>query len=128
MGRSIYSCSNNSIIFTLLTYNEVEVARKAKKLSKNDFEKIKSRVLDIACAPENSMKDGSSMLLNKAVALAAVEFIEGNMRELKYKKRNFSQAKGLYFSLLTFPEKIIHISLKYILPVIIVYLIIKWIF
>jgi len=106
----------------------VDVAHKVKVLKKEEFEQIKDRVLDISCAEENCKKDGSSMLLSKAVALAAVEYIEGDIRELKYKKRNFIQAKELYWSMLTLPEKILRILLRYLLPMLIFYGIYKIVF
>jgi len=73
-----------SLIADLKTYGEDAVAKKIRGLSKREYD----RLADIAF--HHSL---TGMLLSKALALAAVEVVEGAPRELKRKRRAFSNAK-----------------------------------
>lgn len=112
MGKSEYHCSSKSIVLDLLTYGEEELAKDLKASPKETYQEIKDRVLDIACAPEYARKDGSSMLLCKACAMAAIEVLEGERREPKFKRRNFARAKKRYREIRTPTEKAVSLSLK----------------
>jgi hypothetical protein len=71
----------------LRSYGEDATATKLMSVSDADFKRIGERAFDYACQP--ATPSGRGMLLAKALALAAVEVIEGAPRELRLKKRAF---------------------------------------
>ncbi len=68
----------------LRTYGEDELAAKVSELTDDQMKQIGERAAEYAC---------TGMLLARAVALAAIEFLEGRPREPKWKRRKL---KGIY--------------------------------
>jgi hypothetical protein len=66
----------------LLDYGESEVALESEGLSEERWREIGIRAFDLA--PVHG-------LLSKALALAAVEMVEGRPRELRRKRRRFAK-------------------------------------
>jgi hypothetical protein len=102
--------SKGGIIYDLLSYGEVEVARKVKDTESRGLDPIRERAMRYACQP--ARKDGSGMLFGKAVALAAVEVMEGAPRELKWKRRSFKDVRRLYWSMLTKRERVVRATIR----------------
>jgi hypothetical protein len=79
------------LVWDLLTFGEDEVAERTKAFTSAE----QRRVWEIAAAhaerPYN--KDGSGMLLAKALALAAVEVAEGAPRPLAWNRRNLKRER-----------------------------------
>lgn len=71
----------------LRSYGEDSVAAMLMNISDEDFRRIGERAFDFACQP--STPSGRGMLISKALALAAVEVIEGAPRKLRLKRRAF---------------------------------------
>ena len=71
----------------LRSYGEDSVATALLSVSDADFQRIGERAFDYACQP--STPSGRGMLLDKALALASVEVVEGSPRQLRLKKRAF---------------------------------------
>ena len=69
----------------LRAYGEESVAARLRDVSDADFTRIGERAFGYACQP--ATPTGRGMLLAKALALAAVEVIEGVPRGLHRKKR-----------------------------------------
>jgi hypothetical protein len=72
----------------LAAYGEDEASRRVRTLNDEAFEFVEAKALDIACEvdPENPM---AHMLLDKALALAAIFVLEGVRRPLKRKRRRY---------------------------------------
>ena len=73
----------------LRAYGEDAVAAKLSSISDEDCARIGKRAFDYACMP-TTKKSGGGMLLDKALALAAVEVIEGAPRELRRRRRAYT--------------------------------------
>jgi hypothetical protein len=69
----------------LRAYGEEAVAMKLADVSDEDYDRISQRAFDYAC--QSSTPSGRGMLLDMALARAAVEVIEGAPRELRRKRR-----------------------------------------
>ena len=84
--------SLSELVWDLLTFGEDDVAERAKAFTSAE----QRRVWEIAAAhaekPSNK-KDGSGMLLAKALALAAVEVAEGAPRPLAWNRRNLMRER-----------------------------------
>ena len=70
----------------LRAYGEDAVAEKLPTISDEAFFRIGERAFDYSCMP-TTLKSGAGMLIAKALALAAVEVIEGAPRALRRKRR-----------------------------------------
>jgi len=75
-------CTRESLQRVLRSYGEDEVAAVIANLPDEQWRKIGSLAFDYVCRP-------SSGLLAKALALAAVEVVEGTPRDLRRKRRDF---------------------------------------
>jgi hypothetical protein len=71
-----------NLIVDLKAYGEDDVARKIRGLSKKEYDRLGN------LASDHSL---TGMLLAKALALAAVEVVEGEPRPLKRKRRLFAK-------------------------------------
>jgi len=78
---TLYTPTDN-LVQHLVDYGEDEAAGHVMNLTKEDFDHLAEIAFDHAC---------TGMLLAKALALAAVEIIEGKPRELKKKRRVFAR-------------------------------------
>jgi len=78
---TLYSPRDN-VVQDLVEYGEDEAAGQVMNLSKEDYDRLGQIAFEHAC---------TGMLLAKALALAAVEIIEGKPRELKRKRRVFTR-------------------------------------
>ena len=84
--------SLSDLVWDLLTFGEDEVAERAKAFTSAE----QRRVWEIAGAhalKPSGKKDGSGMLLAKALALAAVEVAEGAPRPLASNRRNLRRER-----------------------------------
>lgn len=96
-GQVLRSCSRTRIIterediaHDLWSYGEYELAEKVV-----DEAQVSAEQIDLICTVASKyvygdqyrLPSGSSMLLSKAVALAAVEVLEGRERDLARKRR-----------------------------------------
>jgi hypothetical protein len=77
----IYTPKEN-LVQDLEQYGEDAVAAQVKDLSQIDYDRLGDIAFEHAC---------TGMLIAKALALAAVEVIEGKPRELKRKRRVFKR-------------------------------------
>lgn len=74
-----------NLIDDLLSYGEVEVAKRLRDYTEMDLEPIYNRAGDYALISE--VPSGAGMICAKAFALAAVEIVEGYPRQLIRKRR-----------------------------------------
>jgi hypothetical protein len=81
-SRSSIWTSRASVVKDLLDYGESEVALEIGGLSEERWREIGTRAFDLALVHG---------LLAKALALAAVEIVEGRPRELRRQRRRFSR-------------------------------------
>ena len=77
----------------LRTYGEDEVADEIEQLAPEQLARIWERADHYVYAPEYARPSGASPLLAWALAMAAVEVVEGQQRELSRKRRKL---KGIY--------------------------------
>lgn len=77
----------------LRTYGEDQCASAVPQLTDEQMSRIGEIAGHLVSSPNTRTASGASMLLAKAVALAAVEVIEGKPRDLKWKRRKL---KGIY--------------------------------
>jgi hypothetical protein len=77
----------------LWTYGEDELAARVPDLSDEEMRQIRDLALQHAMSDEGATKSGKGILLAKAATLAAIEVLEGQRREPKWKRRRL---KGIY--------------------------------
>ncbi len=80
--------SRSHIERDLRAYGEDAVAARISSISDEDFARIGERAFAYACMP--TAKKSGGMLLARALALAAIEIIEGAPRELHRKRRVYA--------------------------------------
>ena len=81
--------SRSKVEQELRAYGEDAVAAKLGFISEEDFTRLSERAFAYACLPSGKKSDGG-MLIAKALALAAVEIVEGAPRELHRKRRAYT--------------------------------------
>lgn len=81
------------IAIDLRTYGEEEVARRIPTLSADDLQRVYDRADHYVYSDEYARPSGASPYLAWAIAMAAVEVIEGEARPLRWKRRKL---KGIY--------------------------------
>jgi hypothetical protein len=85
--------SREDLAHDLWSYGEDGLAQQVESLPRDEMEAIFERAWYYAMAPEHAAPSGGGMLLSKALALAAVEVIEGRPRELERMRRRPGFAK-----------------------------------
>ena len=85
--------SRELLAIDLRTYGEDEVARRIGTLPEEQMERIFDRADDYLYDDENATPSGASPLLAWALSKAAVEVVEGNPRDLRWKRRKL---KGVW--------------------------------
>jgi len=86
MGSSKIYTPKPKLIDDLLQYGELDVARAVARLSEEELEPVYVRAVDYTVRADTP--SGKPMLIAKALAMAAVEVIEGTARELKRTRRS----------------------------------------
>jgi hypothetical protein len=81
------------IAIDLRTYGEEDVADRITALSDEQLQRIYARTDHYLYSEKYAMPSGASPLIAWAVAMAAVEVIEGTERPLRWKRRKL---KGIY--------------------------------
>ena len=81
------TCSREHLERQLLAYGEDSVAKQFIGLAEDRVQQIHERAMYYACQPDTPA--GVPMLLDKALAMAAVEVIEGASRALHRKRRRY---------------------------------------
>jgi len=84
--------TREKLAIDLRTYGEDELAARAPGLSDAEMLRIGELALQHAMSDEGATKSGG-MLLAKAATLAAIEVMEGQRREPRWKRRRL---KGIY--------------------------------
>ena len=77
----------------LRTYGEDEVAARIPALADAELQRIHDRADHYVYSDEYARPSGASPYLSWAIAMAAVEVIEGQARPLRWKRRKL---KGIY--------------------------------
>lgn len=83
----------DTLAIDLRTYGEDDAADRVLSLSDEDLARIWERADHYVYSDEHALASGRSMLIGKALALAAVDVLEGAPRELRWKRRRL---KGIY--------------------------------
>ena len=87
MGRTWINCSREHLERQLRAYGEDAVADRIMALGQRRWRRIGDRAMEFACMEDTP--SGRLMLIDKALAMAAVEIIEGASRALKRKRRKY---------------------------------------
>ena len=83
----------DTLALDLRTYGENELAGRILAADDEVLRRIWTRADHYVYSDEHAFPSGASMLLAKAVALAAVDILEGSSRDLRWKRRRL---KGIY--------------------------------
>jgi len=84
----IINTTRELLAVDLRSYGEDELADKVPQLTDAEMARIGELAFTKSCAP-----DGAS-LLSKALALAAVEILEGHSRDLRWKRRKLKATRS----------------------------------
>jgi hypothetical protein len=83
----------DTLAIDLRTFGEDDLADRVPALGDADLARIWERADHYVYSDEHALKSGGSMLIGKALALAAVDVLEGASRDLRWKRRRL---KGIY--------------------------------
>lgn len=92
IGKNTIHTTRESLAVILRSYGEEQLATLIPTLSDETFTKIGEVAAD-ALYTSPAMKDGSSIMIVKALALGAIQVLEGKQREPKWKRRKLKNAK-----------------------------------
>ena len=87
MGHSMITCSREHLERQLRAFGEDTAADKFMSLTEDRIRQIQERAMHYACQADTPA--GRPMLIDKALAMAAVEVIEGASRALSRKRRRY---------------------------------------
>jgi hypothetical protein len=85
--------TRDQLALDLRTYGEDALAERVLTACDVELEAIWSRAGRYALSPELAAPSGASMLIARAVALAAVDVLESEPKPLRWKRRKL---KGIY--------------------------------
>ena len=89
--KSMITTSRENVATQLVAYGEDSVAARFASASDEEFVRIQERAFRYAIQPDTP--SGRAMFLDKALALAAIEVLEGAPRALRRSKRVYGDKR-----------------------------------